>query len=93
MQLPRDERLKLAVTKYLRSQANVDGFKAFMAWIQSELQARDEENRLTGFENTTSEALCLARFIQIVAACQAPEVDRDEVKESGAESRSAALCM
>ena len=93
MQLPRDERLKLAVTKYLRSQANVDGFQAFMQWVRLELQEKDEQNRMTGFENTTSEALCLAQFIQIVAACQAPEVDRDTNISSGAESRSAALCM
>lgn len=92
MQLPRDERERQKIQNFLRGQKGEPSFESFLAWFRSELQQRDEENRVIGFENTSSEARCLADFLKIVAACQAPKVDRDSSND-GAESETARLAM
>ena len=92
MQLPTDEKLRAKVKNFLKGQNGDAGFEDFMSWFKSELQKRDEENRLIGFENQSSEAKGLADFVKIVAACQASEVDRDKSK-SDAESESAGFLM
>jgi hypothetical protein len=47
-------------------QSSSDGFKAFMAWIASERDSRDRENRTPGQENKTSEAEALTTILEQV---------------------------
>ena len=63
-------------------------FRVFMEWVEFELKRRDEENRVIGTENTTSEAHALSVICEYVAACLAPVADRD-AEGTGAEGTSA----
>ena len=67
-------------------------FQKFMEWIESELKARDAENRIPGYENKTSEAGALSVICEYVAACQRPEPTATE-NEEDAEGESAGPCM
>jgi hypothetical protein len=93
MQLPIQERDRAKIQGYLRGQKGNPGFEILLTWFKSELQKRDQENRNTGFENKTSEAKGIDDFLDIVAACQAPETDRNKDSQSGAESESAGPLM
>lgn len=92
MQLPRDEQTRAKIKGFLKGQKGEPAFEIFLAWIRSELQQCDEQNRLIGFENQSSEAKCLADFLKIVAASQAPEADHNS-SGSGAESETAGFLM
>ena len=92
MQLPRNEMERNKLVSAIRALKGNDYFDTVLTWFKSELQQRDIENRIKGMENTTSEAQALNDFLKYVAACQAPEVDRDQ-SLSGAESTSASSLM
>jgi hypothetical protein len=40
-------------------------FSDFLDWVKAERDARDEENRVTGHENTTSEAGALSLILEV----------------------------
>lgn len=92
MRLPQDEKKRARLQEFLRHQRENVGFSVFKDWLTDELHARDAENRVRGLENTTTEAQALSQILDIIAACQAPVVDRSN-DGSGAEGRSAAICM
>jgi len=95
MQLPVDERTRNSLKVAITSLKGNPYFSEFIAWLKSELQKRDIENRNIKFENQTSEAKGIADLIDIVekvAACQSPSTDRDQ-SEQGEGSTSAALLM
>ncbi len=85
----RDEdrkRLKQAIRVLAHTQEC--SFAVLMGWFESELKRRDEENRVRGRENTTSEAEALSVITQHVSACLAPDANGDATKD-GAEGSSA----
>ncbi len=89
MNLPGDQKEAQKVTQAWRAIAGAspEAFKVVKAWIESELNERDKENRVTGFENKEGAAQCLADFVGIVTASLAPVADRDE-SGTGAEGMS-----
>lgn len=74
-----ENHVREAVKTLSRNQA----FNVFVGWLRDELAKRDRENRVPGCENKTSEAQCLAVIVDFVAACRAPEANRDDEQESG----------
>jgi len=87
MQKPTQEKERLKLEQALRSFTGNERFACVLSWLKSELQKRDIENRVKGFENQTSEAQALAFIVDYVAACQVPVTDRDSAgSDTGSES-------
>ena len=93
MQLPTTNPALQEVKDALRALRDDPRFAVVVGWVKSELHLRDKGNRVIGYENKSSEAECLADFLEIVAACAALDADSDTPTESGAESMSALLTM
>jgi hypothetical protein len=93
MQLPSTDPARQEVKDALRALRDDPRFAVVTAWVKEELRLRDKANRVIGYENKSSEAECLADFLEIVAACAALDADSDAPTESGAESMSALLTM
>ena len=73
MQLPSTDPSRQEVKDALRALRDDPRFAVVTAWVKDELRLLDKANRVIGYENKTSEAECLADFLEIVAASAAPD--------------------
>lgn len=80
MDIPRDSKEANRLRLALKSLAHDESFKVFVAWLESELEKRDEENRLIGKENKTSAAYALALILNHIAACKTSTADDDQTR-------------
>lgn len=93
MLIPMNEKERNKLVLALKSLRNNEAFAIFMNHIKNEIHRLDVLNRNKGFENQTSEVKGFSDLFEYVAACQAPETDRDKQAESDAERESAQPVM
>lgn len=92
MQIPRKADEARQLKDAIRALKVSPVFAIVLSWLKAELAKRDEENRVKGQENMSSEAQCLADILRHIDACWAPEANLDE-QTSGVEGESAAIGM